>query len=107
MTNGTLETYQDIWAGEDWWFEYEGAEAYQLTFIEADRGNASSSARDDDGNLANTSATMTNGIGVGSPKPLVSGAIDDAATGRPLRLWKRWKRDVGVFATESSPQPGA
>ncbi len=61
MTNGTLETHQDVWAGDDWWFDYEGAEAYQDTFIEADRGNATSSARDDDGNFANTSASMTNG----------------------------------------------
>jgi hypothetical protein len=61
MVNGTLETHQDAWAGYDWWFEYEGAEAYQDTFIEADRGNVSSAARDKDGNVANTSAVMVNG----------------------------------------------
>jgi hypothetical protein len=61
MTNGILETDQDAWAGDDWWYDYEGAEAYQDTFIEADRGNASSAARDDDGNVANTSAVMVNG----------------------------------------------
>ncbi len=60
MANGTLETYQEAWAGEDLWLD-EGAEAVQWTFIEAEEGSAETWARDSEGNFAGTGAEMVNG----------------------------------------------
>lgn len=61
MVNGSLETEQGTWAGEDRWFDDEGAVAFQWTEIIAERGAARSEARDDNGNLAVTEAVMANG----------------------------------------------
>ena len=60
MANGTLQTYQGSWAGEDFWFE--GASAGQWwTQITAESGVTGSRGKKVDGKEAETWAEMANG----------------------------------------------